>query len=388
MKPSATSLPLFLIATALAASASGAEVRFEKIIIDAEHKAEPAGVMDVTGSGILSIVSGEIWFEPTDSTLHQWKKHPIRKIEYKSEYFDDFGDLPMDVNGDGRPDIVSGGWFCKSLSWYENPGKADAGEWKAHLIDSPGNVETLRLWNVAGDGQPAVVPNTPGKALVWYELKRNASGKGAGEFIKHEIPGSKTGHGLGFGDVNGDGRGDFVTMSGWFEAPEDRRAGKWKFHADFALKHTSIPMQVFDVNGDKLPDIIYGNPHDYGLYWLEQKKAPNGERQWVTHEIDKSWSQAHVVELADLDGDGRQEMISGKRYRAHNDGDPGGKDPCCLYYYKFDSSGKFTRFTIDEGNKVGCGIDTIVTDFNRDGKLDLIAPGKGGLYLFLNQGVK
>jgi hypothetical protein len=94
------------------------------------------------------------------------------------------------------------------------------------------------------------------------------------------------------------------------------------------------------------------------------------------------------VELADIDGCGHPDLVTGKRYRAHNDGDPGGKDPCCLYYYTFDKTGKFTRHTIDEGNKVGCGIDTIITDFNGDGRPDIICPGKGGLYLFINQGVK
>ncbi|MEI7947412.1 MAG: VCBS repeat-containing protein [bacterium] len=379
---------LFVFTMLVSASvAFAAEVRFEKIVIDADSKGEAAAVVDVNRSGHLSIVCGESWYEPTNSTLRQWQKHPLRKIEYKSEYFDDFGDLVMDVNGDSYRDIVSGGWFCKSLSWYENPGKA-GGEWKAHLIDSPGNIETLRLWDVTGDGHPAVVPNSPPGPVVWYELKRDAVGKGTGEFIKHQIAPKGGGHGMGFGDVNSDGRADIITTTGWWEAPVDRRAGEWKFHAEFNFGHASIPIQVYDVNGDGLADIIYGNAHGYGLYWMEQKKGPNNERQWERHEIDKSWSQAHVVELADIDGCGHPELVTGKRYRAHNDGDPGGKDPCCLYYYTFDKTGKFTRYTIDEGNKVGCGIDTIITDFNGDGRLDIICPGKGGLYLFMNQGVK
>lgn len=377
-------LPFLLAA---ASPAWCGEVRFEKIVLDAGHKIEAAAVLDVDGNGQLDILSGEAWFEPCDASLQQWKKHPVRQIEFKSEYFDDFGDLPLDVNGDGRIDIVSGGWFCKSLSWYENPGQAGP-EWKAHLIDSPGNIETLRLWDVTGEGQPSIVPNSPGKSILWYELKRDASGNGTGEFIKHELPGSKNGHGLGFGDLNGDGRGDFIGTLGWYEAPADRRAGEWKFHPDFNLKHTSIPIQVWDVNGDGLRDLIYGNPHDYGVFWLEQKAAPGGAREWLTHEIDPSWSQAHVVELADLDGDGHPELITGKRYRAHNDGDPGAKDPCCLYSYRFDRSGTFTRCAIDEGNLAGCGIDTLISDVNRDGRLDIVAPGKGGLYLFLNRGSK
>lgn len=381
-------LSLMLLALPVAeVGAAGEQVRFEKIVIDADSKGEAAGVMDVNRSGHLSVVCGESWYEPTDKSLRQWQKHPLRKIEYKLEYFDDFANLVLDVNGDGYPDIISGGFFSAKMFWYENPGKA-GGEWKEHLIDGR-FIETARLWDVAGDGQPALVPNTPGGTMAWYELKRDVSGKGLGEFIKHTAYDKPfMGEGVGFGDLNGDGRGDFVTSMGWVEAPADRRTGQWIVHEEFKLPgHVGIPMLVHDVNGDGAADIIYGMGHDYGLFWLEQKRSPDGTRQWLHHTIDLRWSQAHALDLADLDGDGRPELIAGKRYRAHGDSDPGGKDPCCLYYYTFDKNGKFTRHTIDEGNTVGVGVDVLITDFNGDGRPDLVCPGKGGLYLFLNQGV-
>lgn len=378
-------LLLFTVLTA-AGVVAGAEVRFEKIVIDVDSKGEAAAVMDVNRSGKLSIVCGESWYEPTDKTLRQWKKHPLRKIEYKLEYFDDFANLVLDVNGDGYPDIISGGFFSGKTFWYENPGKA-GGEWKEHPIDTRG-IETARLWDVAGDGQLTLVPNSPGSPVNWYELKRDAAGKGTGEFIKHTAYDKPfMGEGIGFGDINGDGRGDFVTSMGWVEAPADRR-GPWIVHEEFKLTgHQGVPIFVHDVNGDGAADLIYGMGHDYGLFWLEQKRAADGTRQWVRHTIDLRWSQAHALAMGDLDGDGRPELVAGKRYRAHGDSDPGGKDPCCLYYYSFDKTGTFTRHTIDEGNKVGVGVDVLVTDINGDGRLDIVCPGKGGLYLFLNQGV-
>jgi hypothetical protein len=107
----------------------------------------------------------------------------------------------------------------------------------------------------------------------------------------------------------------------------------------------------------------------------------------LRHDRTSFLRQTHALALAEWDGDGRPELIVGKRYRAHGNSDPGGKDPCCLYYYSINKCGSFTRHTIDEGNQVGVGVDMLVTDINGDGRPEIVCPGKGGLYLFLNQGV-
>jgi hypothetical protein len=121
------------------------------------------------------------------------------------------------------------------------------------------------------------------------------------------------------------------------------------------------------------------------VYWLEQGQEDEGGRSWQRHLIDDSWSQAHFLVLADLDQDGRQDLITGKRYRAHGGHDPGGEDPLCVYWYGFDPGKKvWERHVIHEGGQVGFGINTAVADIDRDGDLEIVAPGKSGLYLFEN----
>jgi hypothetical protein len=89
--------------------------------------------------------------------------------------------------------------------------------------------------------------------------------------------------------------------------------------------------------------------------------------------------------FVDIDNDGVKELITGKRFRAHNGHDPGGNDPKCVYYYKFDkASKKFDRTTISEGDTVGFGINTMVADIDGDSDLDVLCPGKSGLYLMEN----
>jgi hypothetical protein len=294
----------------------------------------------------------------------------------------------MDVNGDGYLDIITGGWWGETLRWRENP-KGQPVEWTVHDIDKPGNIETTRFWDVNGDGFVEIVPNAGG-SLVAYELLRNENGKGIGQFKKHTLHMGGVGHGLGFGDINGDGRGDFVASEGWFEAPEKPFEGKWVFHQEFNLGATSIPILVYDVDGNGIADLIEGSAHGYGLNWWQQTIDAQGKRAWIKHEIDPNRSQYHELAMADLDKDGKPELITGKRYRAHGDNDPGSFDPVGLYYFKI-VDGAFKRVTLDYGpasKASGAGIFLWVEDIDGNGYKDIVAPGKGGLYLFKNLGPK
>ncbi len=350
----------------------------------ADQPFEAASVCDVDGDGEKDIVSGDYWYAGPDFS----KAFQFRTLLAKSGYHDSFHDYPMDVNGDGRMDIVSGGWFGKTLVWRENPGKArTANEWTSHEIDQPGSIETSRFWDVDGDGHVEAVPNAGGN-VVFYRLVRDASGKGTGKFDKHVAKMGGCGHGLGFGDVNGDGRGDFVTPTGWLEAPAKPLEEEWTVHEGFNLPKASVPILVHDVNEDGLADLIYGNGHGYGLFWIQQQIDDDGNRTWTVHTIDDRSAQYHDMLLADIDGDGRVELVTGKRYYAHNGRDVGAEDPVFVRYFDFDKKGIFTPHTIDYGNSQqasSVGIYFWVEDVTGDNRPDIIAPGKEGLYLFKNQ---
>jgi len=352
-------------------------ISFVKHIID-PGASETCAIVDVDGDGLLDIVSGTYWYKAPN-----WAKYRMRDIPFENNYFDNFADFAIDLNLDGRPDIISGCWFRKQIAWYENPGVP--GElWTEHIIDVPGNVETLWLVDLDGDGIPDILPNAFGpEKMAWYKIIPGNKP----EFIKVEFGKEGNGHGIGYGDINCDGKIDIITPNGWYEAPNDPVNDPWIWHPEFNLGGTGVPILTFDVNGDGLPDLLWGKGHDYGLFWEEQKLNSDGTRSWIRHEIDTSWSQVHTMTLADIDGDGMDELISGKRYFAHNGSDPGEYDPCVLYWYKLDQKNMtWTRHTIDEGNKVGGGMQICVADMFGTGRLDIVAPGKGGLYLFENMG--
>jgi len=364
-------------------AAAGADelLKFERIKLgDATYEA--ASAFDVDKDGAIDIVSGEYWFAGPDFK----RQHKICDVQRQGGYHDDFSDYPLDVNGDGYPDIVTGGWFGQTLQWRENP-KGRCVRWKVHDIDRCGPIETIRFWDVDGDGHVEVVPNAGGRIAV-YQLVRDAAGKGTGNFTRHVVKETGCGHGLGFGDLNGDGRGDFVIPDGWIEAPEDPLKGKWTWHQEFKLGVTSVPVLVHDVNGDGRADIIEGQGHNYGLAWWEQQAGGDGKRTWVKHDIDPDRSQYHDMMLADIDNDGKVELITGKRYYAHNGHDPGADDPIGVYYFEIDG-GRFTRVTLDYGpasKASGVGLFFWISDITGNGWKDILAPGKEGLYLFKNHG--
>lgn len=370
---------LLLLISFLLFPPSAPPIKFKKQVI-AMESAESVGVFDVDGDGVPDIVSGSYWYKGPEFT----KRQLIGQVERVSEYFDDFSTIPLDVNGDGRMDFITGGWFGQALYWKENP--ENHSNWPVHKIAETGNVETVRAWDVTGDGNIEIVPNTPKKPLAYYTLVRDGAGKGTGEFKRTEVTESH-GHGLGFGDINGDGRGDFIVPEGWLEAPEDRDNGEWKLHRSFDLGSASVPILVEDVNGDGLNDLIVGNGHGYGLDWYKQVRE-EGNIRFLKHPIDPFNSQYHTMAWVDIDNDGQKELITGKRYRAHNGNDPGADDPLGLYYFKWNGE-SFTKNIISYGplgEGKGAGLFFSVEDLNGSGYQDIVVAGKDGLVVFFNMG--
>jgi hypothetical protein len=349
------------------------DIPFEKHTIDL-GASEAAAIADINGDGKLDVVSGENWYEAP-----RWTKHKFRTLNFQDNYVDDFSDLPLDVNGDGHMDIVTASYFTRKLVWMENPGKGK-GDWKEHLIDSGFPAEFAFLVDLDNDGKKRELLPEFDKVeapLAWYEVQNGA-------FVKHVVSPTSFGHGIGAGDVNGDGRNDILTPKGWFEAPPDPRTGVWKWHPDFDLGAVGF-IYVLDINGDGRNDIVTSMAHNYGIFWLEQTSG--GE--WIKHMIDESWSQAHAMTMVDLNQDGQMDFVTGKRFMAHNGRDPGEREPLGIYWYQFmkGDDGKtvqWIKHVIDYSTRAGGGMQIPVADIDGDGDPDIVVGGKSGLFLFEN----
>jgi hypothetical protein len=357
-----------------------AEVEFKLHTVNAKSHYSSVAVFDVNKDGHRDIFSGSHWYEGPDFK----EPHFVRRVEMLGNAIpraDGYSHLEMDVNRNGWTDVVHVNFRSSSIYWLENPG-AKGGEWQKHMVEEPGRMETGRLYDVDGDGQMDIVPS-PWDFSAWWELLPAKPGE-TPKWKRYNIAREGGGHGSGFGDINGDGRGDYVGTKGWAEGPEDPRTGKWTWHAEFELGRTSMPIVVADADEDGDHDLIYAIGHDYGVYWEEQTKV-DGKRAWTKHLIDDTWSQGHSPLWVDLDNNGRKEFVNGKRYMAHEGKDPGAKDPLVIYRYEYDkAAGKFQRYTIQSNGPAGIGLDPKAADLDADGDLDLVLPGRSGLYWYEN----
>ena len=368
--------------------------------------AEGISLLDMNGDGFPDLLSGAYWYENPGAGGGEWKQHQFRTVGIHNEFVSDCGEWVVDVDHDGLPDLVTTGWIANGLMWYRNPGpKATAAgaQWKAEKITDTFDTEGGAFGDINGDGKPEVaLAHYNHSGVIWVDFS------GSKPAVHHLGDSTQDGHGIGIADINGDGKADVLTPHGWFQQV-DANADKWIWHGDWDLGDTGFPILGYDVNRDGKLDLIYGQGHGYGLYWLEQAGTTD-HPQWIRHTIDESFSQSHALALADLDGDGVPELVTGKRYRGHSGSDPGSYDPVVVYAYRMPDAkalaavrkgatkpmfgamamadpaadAMFERITLSENGTATIGTQVIAADLDHDGDLDLATAGKLGVHVLEN----
>jgi hypothetical protein len=364
-----------------------AEVRFKKITLDREFRSEGVAVADVNRDGKTDVIAGNLWYEAPSWTPREIQ--PVNQFDAAKGYSNSFVNFAADINNDGWPDQIRIDMpGTHRVVWNENP-KGKNQHWVERALFRNACNESPAFATLSGAGKnPVLVFSFDDSQMAWYEPGKDPSA----EFTAHPISEkfskeqAKDGgvfrysHGLGVGDVNGDGRNDVMIRAGYWEAPADPRQTNWKF-VPANLGEECAQMHVYDINGDGRNDVISSSAHGIGVWWHEQQ--PDGK--FVTRAIDGSFSQSHSLELADINGDGLKDIVTGKRFWAHGptgDVDPGA--PAALVWFELQRKGREVRWIKHEiDNDSGVGTQFVVADINRDRLPDIVTSNKKGVFVFL-----
>ncbi len=402
-----------LLSTGLLLPAVGQVLHtFERVQLHDQFWSEGAGFGDLNNDGKNDLIAGPWWWEGPDfkkrheyypaKTTFQLKLGTMTSVTVpgfegflgnKNTYSDNFFVFVLDFNKDNWNDILIIGFPGQDTSWYENPKGKDT-HWTRHKVFVQTDNESPTFTDITGDGKPELVCITKGR----YGYASPDWSDPAKPWAFHPIsPDKKYGnftHGMGVGDVNGDGRADLIEKDGWWAQPASLAGDpEWAFHPQ-PMGVGGSQMHAYDVNGDGLNDIITGlAAHAFGLAWYEQyrdgstikfrehiimNKEPSENRYGL------KFSELHAIELADMDGDGLKDIVTGKRFWSHGRvGDPDRNNEAVIYWFKLvrqaDKTVNWVPYLIDKES--GVGTQLVVGDVNGDGLLDTVVGNKRGVFI-------
>lgn len=392
-------LPVWLLSGLVVAqqpeSAAGATVArrspsWRRTVVDAQFRSEAVAAADVDRDGDIDLLVGDLWYEaPT------WGPHPIRAHRDLGDgarnWSECFANAAFDVDRDGYVDQVAVGFPGKPARWYRNPG-AEVGKserWAAHVIVASACNESPQLVDLFADGKPVLLLGTqPEGEMCWLQpgaqptqpWERHAlsapQAPGTGQFA----------HGLGIGDVDGDGRRDVLVTDGYWRQPEGgRAAGVWTF-VPAALGPACAHMYAADLDRDGLQDVVSSSAHARGVWWHRQARGDGGAVTFERQDILTTITQTHALVLADIDDDGDDDLVTGKRWWAHGpdgDEDPNGTPLLVWIEVTPGSPPRFQARVIDDASGVGTGF--VVADLDGDGDRDVAVANKKGVFVFTQE---
>lgn len=387
-------LPAFAAAPTPASAEPRPPLSFRKLQLNSEFFAEGGTFGDLNRDGYTDAIAGPFWYAGPDFT-ERHELYPPRPFDPLA-YSDNFSAWIHDFNGDDWPDIFAIGFPGQDAFWLENPG-ASGGTWKRHFAHAPVDNESPTFGPLIEGRPPVLICMSHGR--IGYATPKVDDPTASWTFHPVSAPRGwgKFTHGLGFGDVNADGRLDLLVSDGWFEQPASLDGDPpWKHHpASFG---NGAHIHVVDLNNDSLPDVVTSlDAHGYGLSWFEQVRTDSGKIEFREHPIlsrtdEKTaglqFSQLHAVTIVDMDGDNLPDILTGKRWWAHgptNDPEPNAAAVVYAFLLRRSTSGEvsFQPALVDDDS--GLGTQIVAQDINADGRPDVITVNKRGTFVFLSQ---
>ena len=385
-----------LLAAVLASSLGRAEqwslASFTTKQLSDTYFSEGASAGDINGDGNVDVVCGPYWYEGPAFA----KKHEIYEPvpQDRERYANNFFSWVYDFDRDGHNDVFAVGFPGTPAHVYRNPGSGSSQPWQKHQVIDWVSNESPQFTNLVGDDRPELVCTRDG--FFGFADRNDDEPFEAWTFhpISEQIAPPRFGHGLGVGDVNGDGRQDVIFSGGWFEQPQaDAASKRWKLHpTSFSNSYGGAEMYAYDVNGDGHNDVITSHAaHDFGLGWYEQVRE--GDEITFKHHLimgDRPeqnryglvFSELHSVKVVDIDGDGLKDIVTGKTFWSHHRKSPmWDADPVVYWFQLQRAGGTVDWIPRQAGDTSGIGRQLCVDDINGDQLPDLVVGGMKGTFV-------
>ncbi len=365
--------------------------QFQRQELTGEYYSEGVSYGDINGDGVNDVVHGPYWFEGPGFKKSQ-EIYEV-KPQDRNRYANNFFSWVYDFDGDGRNDVLTAGFPGTPAYVYRNT--PEEGHWPKHEVFDWVSNESPHFVDLVGDSNPELVCTRDGRFGYAHFDSDSALKTWRFQAISEKVAPTRFGHGLGVGDVDGDKKDDVLTSGGWFEQP-DKLGGPWPFHAYVFTSRGGAEMHVYDVDGDGDGDVISSlAAHDYGLAWFEQVRGDDGAITFVKHLImgekpDENhyglvFTELHSVAMADMDGDGLKDIVTGKTYWSHHRKSPLWDAGAVVYWFRLERTESGIRWVPHRADGVaGIGRQLTVGDLDKDGLLDIVSGGMKGCHVLMH----